>query len=332
MLSQVSNNASLKEIISYTYPSLYTGKSSTAEWYIGFYAFDPAGGKMRRKKIKVNHIKKVADRKKYANSLIHRLTNKLENGWNPWIEAEHGKAYHHFTEVCDTYRKYITKLFNDGVYREDTFIGYASYLRNMEKWNAGRKIPITYIYQLDQLFISEFLDHVYVERDNSAQTRNNYLAFMSLFCSYLVQHQYAKTKASDGIIPISKRNIKKERVVIPEKDMIRLHDLLNKTNKHYLLACYFLHYMLIRPKEMSLLKLENISIANRTVFIPDDVSKNKKSANVTLPVKVIKLMIDLELFKNPSDYYIFSNGFRPGVHAKSEKQFRDYWDISMQPQ
>ena len=47
MFASKSENSSIKEIIGYSYPKLYTGK----EWYIGFNAFDPASGNMRRKKI-----------------------------------------------------------------------------------------------------------------------------------------------------------------------------------------------------------------------------------------------------------------------------------------
>ncbi len=60
MLSSVSTNSSVKEILQYTYPQLYTGK----EWYIGFNAFDPALGKMRRKKIKLNSIASLTQRRK----------------------------------------------------------------------------------------------------------------------------------------------------------------------------------------------------------------------------------------------------------------------------
>ena len=43
---QKKTNSSLLEIKGYTWPKLYTGK----DWYVGFYAFDPAQNKMRRKK------------------------------------------------------------------------------------------------------------------------------------------------------------------------------------------------------------------------------------------------------------------------------------------
>ena len=321
MFVQNSAQSALKEVIGYTYPNLYTGK----EWYVGFYAFDPVAGKMRRKKIKINFIEKAADRRRYAGELCKRISRKLDQGWNPWIESENPRAYHTFTEVCEKYRRFIEKMFADGNYREETYIGYASYLRNMVKWNQGRKVPITYIYQFDRMFVSEFLDYVYIDRENTAQTRDNYLTFLRVFSSYLVQNSYLKERPTEGVSVLGKRMRKKQRTIIPDGDMVRLYDYLFEKNKYYLLACYILHYCFVRPKEMSKIKISNFSIKNQTIFIPDTISKNKKDACVTLPKKVILLMIDLGVFNNPGDYYLFSSGFRPGVEYKSEKSFRDFW-------
>ena len=124
-------SSSIKEILSYTLPQLYTGK----DWYVGFYAFDPITSSMRRKKIKINRIKSTADRRKYAKDLIFRLIDKLEKGWNPWVESEVGANYFSFDDVCEKFRTYLTKMYNDGNYREDTYSGYISKLKNMREYN-----------------------------------------------------------------------------------------------------------------------------------------------------------------------------------------------------
>lgn len=322
MFAENSKNNSIKEIIGYSYPKLHIGK----EWYIGFNAFDPATGTIRRKKIKLNHIEKITERRKFASGLIYRLSKQLENGWNPWIEAENSKAYHTFKDVCNRYRTYLQKMFNDGNLREKTHYGYLSMLKNFVTWNENNKVPITYIYQFNTILVTDFLDHIYIDRNNSIRTRNNYLTWLSVFDSYLVQHSYIKNKVTEGIVSIKRNSYEKDREVIPDKDMIRLHDYLEKENKHFLLASYILHYALIRPKEMSWLQLGDFNLNKQTIFISGKISKNKKSAVVTLPARVIRLMIDLNIFKYPNDYYLFSDNFAPGQKRKSEKAFRDFWD------
>ena len=59
--------------------------------------------------------------------------------------------------------------------------------------------------------------------------------------------------------------------------MERLRDYLLEHNKHYLLACYLLHYVLIRPKEISMLKIKDINLCKQTITITAVVSKNKKN-------------------------------------------------------
>lgn len=318
--SQLPQNP-LLEIVSYTPPKLYTGM----EWYIGFYAFDPSRGRMRRKRIKINFIEKISDRRQYAKGMINRLHAQLERGWNPWIEAQHGNAYHTVKDVSDHYKRSIEKLFRDGIYREDTYISYMSYIRNLEKWNEEQHVPLTYIYQFDGATVQLFLEHIYIDRDNSPQTRDNYLMWLRGFSTWLVQKKYLKTKPSDGISGLGKRSKKKTRTIISEEDMLRIKDYLMMKNKHYLLACYVLFYCLIRPKEMSKIKISNISIRRQTLFVPDENSKNRKDGTVTVPAKVLQLMIDLNIFNYPGDYYLFSKNFEPGKEYKSEKSFRDFW-------
>lgn len=318
---QKKQNSELEAIKSFSYPRLVTGK----EWYIIFYAFDPAKNQMRRKRVKLNHIPKVGDRRKYADGLMKRLVNKLEKGWNPWIEAENEKAYKTFEDVCTHYRKYIDKLLADDVLRIDTHRSYVSQLRNIVKWNEKRSIPITYIYQFNREFISEFLDYIYEDMERSVVTRNNYLIFTSNFSQFLVDKQYTKTKPSDGISSISCKNIKKKRTTINENDIVRLHDYLDKNHKNYLLACYIIHYGFVRRKEMSFIKISDISILNRTLYISGDHSKNRKGEIVTLTEKTIHLMLDLGIFNYPGNYYLFSDDFKPGTKRKHEKQFTEYW-------
>lgn len=312
---------SLLPILSYTPPRLYTGK----EWYVGFYAYDPARNKMRRKKIKLNFIEKISERRKYAAALIKRLNVQLENGWNPWIEADNSRAYHTMTDVFEQYRRFMDKMFADNIYRKDTYDSYLSYLRIIENWNETRSNRAVYIYQFDSTFVRLVLDHVYLEKGRGPQTRDNYLIWMRTFSTWLVQNQYVKVKPTEGFVTFGKKRIKKERKEIPMDVMIKIKKHVIKTNKHYLLACYILFYCFVRPKEMSLIKLSHISIKRQILFVPGENSKNGKDASITLPSKVIKLMIDLNVFSHPDTFYLFSDNFAPGENGRSEKQFRDFW-------
>ena len=72
---------------------------------------------------------------------------------------------------------------------------------------------------------------------------------------------------------------------------------------------------------MAKIKLEHISIKNRTIFVLADIAKNREAGVVTLPKKVLLLMVDLNIFNNPSDSYLFSTDFMPGFEYVNEKKF-----------
>jgi integrase len=186
-------------------------------------------------------------------------------------------------------------------------------------------MPLLYIHQVDNDIIVSFLEHIYIDRDNTSQTRDNYLGFLQTLSTWLVEKKYLKTKPTEGIKKLGKRTRKKQRTSISETDMARLKEYLERKSKHYLLACYILHYCFVRPKEMSKIRISDISLKNQTLFIPEDNSKNRLSAAVAIPMKVIHLMLDLNIFSHAGGDFLFSHNFKPGSEPKSQKQFRDFW-------
>ena len=59
----ISGRSGVAVALQYTIPELVEGK---AGWYIAFYAYDPEIDRMRLKCIKVNRIKGIVNRRKYA--------------------------------------------------------------------------------------------------------------------------------------------------------------------------------------------------------------------------------------------------------------------------
>lgn len=143
---------------------------------------------------------------------------------------------------------------------------------------------------------------------------------------------------TDGLTTVQRRAKKKNRDVLPDEALGRLHEHLMKTNKHFLLACYLLHYMFIRPHEMTYIKICDIHPTAQTLELHGENTKNHNDAVLTMPAKIIHLMIDLGVFNYPGGYYLFSEKFRPGPERQSEKFFRDYWlrhvckDLDFPPQ
>ena len=299
-------------------------KENEAGSYIEFRAYDPEKGKMRRKTVKLNRIKGITNRRTYARRVIKRLTEQLNHGWNPWI-AKDVTDLTVFEEAIKRYEAHIEKMLASGYFRKETYVGYKSYIKIMRQY-ISKKRPTYYVYQFNRNFCVDFLDYVFIERNNGAQTRNNYLNFLRVFSGFLVEKGYLKSKPTDGISPISKRLYKKERECIPLDVVGRIADYCREKEPDFLFACYLLYYCFIRPVEMTRLKVRHFNLKACTLTIPGELSKNKTTQTITLPKKVIQYGIDLGVFSAPADDFIFSYRLKPGREEIDPKHFRDHWD------
>ncbi len=291
--------------------------------YIEFRAFDPALGKMRRKTIKLNRIKGIKNRRDYARGVIKRLNDQLKHGWNPWIAKDVTNLITLEDAIC-RYEAHIEKMLSSGYFRKETYVGYKSYLKIMREFIITQR-PTYYCYQFDRSFCVDFLDYVFLERNNGAQTRNNYLNFLRVLSSFMVEKGYLQSKPTDGISPINKRFFKKERECIPLEVVGKIADYCQDKDPDFLFACYLLYYCFIRPVEMTRLKIRHFNLRECTLTVPGAVSKNKKTQTVTIPKKVLKYAIDLGVFSAPKDFFVFSNKLKPGREEIDPKHFRDHW-------
>ena len=238
-----SNEAVLSSIVGWR-PPVFHQKS---ECYVSFLAFDPSFGRLRRKRIMLDKIKGKRKQREYADALMKRLTEKLMDGWNPWIEASQPLEYTRWEDVLLKYIEYLTKLYNEHNLREESLHDYTSKVNVLETWIKVKHINITYSYQWDRNNVSKFLDYVFVERNNSVLTINNYLTWLKTFSKYLFERGYISMNPTDGLGRIKNR-LKKERDVIPDDVMLEIREYLMKNNKHFLLACEILHYLFVRPR------------------------------------------------------------------------------------
>lgn len=305
----------------WTPPVYHKGKEN----YIDFYSIDPSSAKMRRKKIMLDHIKNQRKRNAYAKSLIDELTLKLTRGWNPFVQIKANSQFTTWEDVCTTYRRYVLKLHSDTAFREETMRDYLSRLKVLEEWRGLQDLRVYYAYQFDEFALSKFLDYILIERNNSVQTYNNYLAWLRTFFSWMKARRYIHDDPTEGLQSI-KRTTSKNRTVIPDKYLVAVRNYLEQHNKHFLLACYILHYMFVRPHEMSLIRISDFQLAKKTLVLHGEQTKNRHDAVVTLPDNIVKLMIELNVFDYPGQYYLFSNKFRPGTEYRDSKQFRDFWN------
>lgn len=314
MCATLTQKNSLAEVLGFTYPKLHTGKS----WYIDFCSYDPAQGKMRRKKYMLDGIVKVTERRKRAAEMIESLLKLLRSGWSPWVTADDNRGY---ILLEDAFKKYMATIEKMPKYK--TRKSYTSRLNILREYISTLLLPPKYVYQFDTAFVSDFLDWIYLDREANARTRNNYRQWCSSLAMFFIERQYLSTNPVEKIKPIDETP--KKRQPLSPTMLKQMSEYLSKKNPMFLLACRMEYYTFIRPEELSHIKINDISIADQAVFISAEVSKNKRDGRVGLNDEIIKLMLDLNIFSHGGDSYLFGEKLRPSTTKGSSEMFRREW-------
>lgn len=289
------------------------------EWYVYYYVINPATEKLVRKKHKLNHIKKISERRKYANELINTINNKLYAGWNPFLEESAPRGLTKLTAALDLFLRSKKKEL-----RSDSFRSYNSFVSCLKHWlvSTGRLNLNTASF--NKMDAREYMDHLENDKTLKSKTMNNYLGFNRSVFAWLLEHQYC---VENHFLDIKKKaTSEKERIVIPEKVRNEIKEYLQVKDYDYWIVCLLVFHALIRPKEIANLKPLAFNLDNQTIFISGQFSKNKKDRVITIPNALLPALRNWNFNGAAVDQYIFSENFSPGNKPINARRFSKKWD------
>ena len=308
-------------IYPWTYPTLHKGK----RWYVDFYILDPTTNEMRRKKYMLSRYKSVKVRREMAKQKIAWIVSEVQMGWNPFVKARTTRDFTRWDVVLARYKEYLQAAGRKGLLKGKTVYDYQSRIKNFELFLEETDTHLAYVYEFDRSLCVEFLDYLYFDKDVTAVTRNGYRTWLSTFASWLIDKEYIPRESNPVADIKQMREEEKKREPLTKAALSAMRDYLSSHNPHFLLACYIEYYVNIRPDEMRFLKIGYIDIRNCIVALPGKFAKNRKRQEVTVPKKVLKLMIDLGIFNSPSQYYVFGPDLRPSDEHVAVNRFRQEW-------
>lgn len=117
----------------------------------------------------------------------------------------------------------------------------------------------------------------------------------------------------------------KFRTALTSADLEKLRTYLSTFNRPFYLACMMEYYTFIRPDELRYIKIGDIHIADQTIFISSEISKNRKGQSVALNDAILKIMLQQHVFEHPSQEYLFGHDLIPGPDQIGVNQFRLEW-------
>ena len=288
---------------------------------------NPQTQELARKRIKLqrllNRYSTKGEAKRHINNIIVALNMKLSTGWNPYFQGEESRYYTPLLDVLEEYKEEVTKE-----HRKSTANSYVSFAKIFGEWIA-KVSPNIYCSMVSHSMIVQFMDYIQRERDGrsgdiSARTYNNYIKNGSAFFTWMIDKCYCKENHFQKIK--SKKVTEKKRVLIPNEKRVEIQQYLMENNVGYLAFLEMIFGALLRPKEILMLKVGDISLADKTITVRAEVSKNGKRRVVPMTKEIEQLLLRMNVHKSPLEHYVFSNNQRPGKKQVSARYYRKYWD------
>jgi site-specific recombinase XerD len=290
------------------------------EWVIKYYVVNPATNQLHRKIVKVNRVKKIAERRRWAREIIHEINIKLATGWNPFIEQQSAKSYHKLFDALETFEQLKEKEL-----RPDSVRSYKSYIKIIKDYIIEKKMNKNmYVISFDKAYALDFLQFLYLKKNISERYYNNNVKFYRTFFNWCVQYNYCNTNPFSGIA--MKKEKQKTRILIDIEAKEKLKNYLFTKDYEYFVICMLAFYALLRPKEITYLRVKDIDLENQRIFIPGTVAKNGKDRRPTIPDVLKNYLVKMNLSQYNKEWYLFSRGWKPGVLLVDSREISRTWD------
>ena len=308
-------NSQRSTLVNYVPAELHENK----EWYISYYVKNPVTNYLKRKVIRLNRIKSITERRKWAKDILRDLNIKLASGWNPYIESESTKGYQKLIDVMDIFIKNKEKEL-----RYDSMRSYVSYIKILKEYLIKlNKLKELYVISFDRNMAIEFMQHCYMKNNISERSYNNYRDFYRPFFNWCIQLNYCKENPFEKIA--KKKEKQKTRIFIDIEAREKLKNYLIVQDYDYFVICMLAYYAFLRPKEISYLRIKEIDLENQKIFVPGAVAKNGKDRIATVPNVLKSYILKMNLDQYDKNLYLFSKGWKPGKIRVDSREIARKW-------
>lgn len=268
-------------------------------WYVDYYVKNPATNELERKQISFNRIKSIKERRIQIRKLVVEINTKLKSGWNPFLENTAPKGFTKFSDALNTFQRQKLKKKS-----EDSVRSYKSFIRILSIWLEENGYTNIYAIQFTRAVARDFMLSV-DDRINSSRTYNNYRSFFNDMFNWMIEFDYVKINPFDGLSKKTKEH--KQRIQYIEDNVrLAIKEYLLKHDYNFYIACMFAFHVLVRPKEITLIKIKHIDIEKQQLHIPGRNAKNDKSRYPTIPNVMVPLLLNMHLEKYDQEMYLFT--------------------------
>lgn len=307
---------------------------TTKRWYVEYYYRVPIELRTDKADWQRFRVFESINRYKtdeYAGLLLSAVERALEKGFSPFKYEK--EAFIERTAPKETkptalslnvaLDKFIDNAREKGL-RPKTVQNYGTIVNFLKEYFLnGNKIyePVKSFTKDD---IKNFLRDSRKKHGWVNYTFNNYLGFTSTIFNWFVKEDILTTSPVKGIeeLPI---NITRHKYY-DDKTAGKLKELMLKQDQFIYKVCMSVYYAGIRPKsELRFLKVENILADRDLIFIPAEISKNRKDDYIQLDQDLKQML--LPWLKYPGEYYLFGDKGVPSKKHTAANRFANLYKV-----
>lgn len=290
-------------------------KALSRQWYIGWSYRNSITGKLERQSnIKAGNLYKTKEeRMRVLRKLKSHLTLILENGYNPNDDTSPLNLNTGNYTVEEAFNKALS--IKKHTLSANSYKNFELRIRKFEKW-LFKYVDISDINNVNRKVVVEYLNDVLSK--TSPRTRNNTRLDLSSLFTELANNDIIQDNFISKI-NVLKSTPKRNKSYTKEQEK-EIFDFMDKTNPVLSIFVKFVSYSFLRPVEVCRLRVKDISIEDKRMFLQ---AKNKLVKTKIIPDILIKELPDLSRM-NPDNFLFSRHGFGQEWDA-SENNRRDYF-------
>jgi len=297
------------------------GGDMSKRWFIEYYQWHKNKEKLIRKRVYkgFDEYKTYASRLKYGKNLknlynrnipFFALTDEntpevirrnkpivlisLSEGFSKMIELKHPiqknrKTHLTFTSIC--------AMFED-------FCDENGYFTHTVK-------------KITPLIAQNYVDYMTSVKKYSPTTTLNHISTLHLIFNHMVKREYLSENPFQNVDK-PKKVESKQNIAYTNDEIQLIKNEAIISNPQLWNILQVIYYTYLRPVEITRLKIEHILLDKKKIFVPGEISKNKKSSFLEIPSHLISVFEDLKNY--PKHFYVFGKNGEP-----SEKKIGNNW-------
>lgn len=298
-------------------------------YYIEYFVRHPDSGQSVRFRQNANMLRKrlsAAEFKSTIHVQVANLNAKLAAGWTPFAADGNGLR---FTPLHDALPSFVKAKQRE--LRPATLTSYKSQIDILLRYLDQIGLQGVTIGNFSKPIAYGFLDYLSLDRDLADKPKkplsnnawNTYLKKYSAIFGFFVERGYITENPFAGIRTKPKEDKKRQNVTPEQRTAILSY--LQQHNPGYIMVLALIYSSLIRPKEIELIRIQDVDLDKHWVHIPADNAKTHKERYAPLTEEECTILRTWGLHNYPPTYYLIGSSYRPDHQKAYHGKYKKDW-------